>query len=243
MNRFTAFLTHLFISIVVVGIFLALTFFVWYPAPYFEIDGAESVIGILAMVDVLLGPILTFIVFKPGKPRLKLDLGMIAAVQLTAFVYGAHVIFTERPGYVVHLVDSFLVVPTSAVDFSKCSYPELEVGLFTGPTLAYVRYRKEDESFEQMLARISEAGDISTKAEFYEPYENGVEDILAQAMPASRLLERSEKDAAVLQKWLSQHNLDVSTLLYTHLTGKNKAMAMLLDASSGEPLGAIDVSS
>jgi hypothetical protein len=243
MNRFAAFFTHLFISAVVVGIFLAVTFFVWYPAPYFEVDGANSVIGILAMVDVFLGPILTFIVFKSGKPRLKLDLGMIAAVQLTAFVYGAHVIFTERPGYVVHLVDSFLVVPTSAVDFSESSYPELEVGLFTGPTLTYLRYRKEGESFEQVLARISAAGDISTKAEFYEPYENGVEDILAQAMPASRILEKSEKDAAVLQKWLREHNLDVSMLMYARLTGKNKAMAMLLDASSGEPLGAIDVTS
>ena len=154
MNRYTAFFSHLFISAVVVGILLALTFFVWYPAPYFEVDGAMSVIGILAMVDVFLGPLLTFIVFKPGKPRLKLDLGMIAAVQLTAFVYGAHVIFSERPGYVVHLIDQFIVVPTSAVDFSKASYPELEVGLFSGPSLTYLHFRKDGESLEEMLARV-----------------------------------------------------------------------------------------
>lgn len=241
MNKFKAFLTHLFISAVVVGIFLALTFFVWYPAPYFEVDGANSIIGLLALVDVFLGPLLTFVVFKPGKPRLKLDLGIIAAVQLTAFVYGAHVIFTERPGYVVHLIDQFIVVPASAVDFSKASYPELKVGAFTGPTLTYLRYRKEGESLNQMLERFSTAGDISVKAEYYEPYENGVEAILTEALPAKRILERSEQDAVVLRNWLNEHKRAVNEVVYTFLTGKNKVMAMLLDAGSGEPLGAIDI--
>ncbi|MFZ4790954.1 MAG: hypothetical protein ACOYMW_08700 [Candidatus Competibacteraceae bacterium] len=68
MTRFRAFAIHLTASASIVLALLGLMRWVWYPAPYFEINGGWIVLRILAGVDVVLGPLLTLIVFKPGKP-------------------------------------------------------------------------------------------------------------------------------------------------------------------------------
>ncbi|MCW9032447.1 MAG: hypothetical protein OQK58_13220, partial [Gammaproteobacteria bacterium] len=81
MSRFKAFSIHFAISFV---IFLILLYFIlvqWYPQPLFSTDGGWRVIRIIVGVDLIIGPFLTLIVFKSGKPGLKFDLAMIALVQ------------------------------------------------------------------------------------------------------------------------------------------------------------------
>ncbi len=88
MTRLRAFLVHLSLSAAIVGCSFAIVFFVWYPQPYFEVVGAWYLIRILFIVDVVLGPLLTFIVFKAGKPGLRFDLTVIALVQVAALAMG-----------------------------------------------------------------------------------------------------------------------------------------------------------
>lgn len=46
MTKLRAFAIHLTASITIFLIFLGILFFVWYPAPYFEIDGGWAVLNI-----------------------------------------------------------------------------------------------------------------------------------------------------------------------------------------------------
>jgi len=66
-RRFTASLVHLMISLVLVASILALVIFVWYPSPYFGVMGVKTVMLILALVDVTIGPLITLIIFNPKK--------------------------------------------------------------------------------------------------------------------------------------------------------------------------------
>ena len=122
MSRLQAFLVHLSLSAAVVGSGFAIVFFIWYPQPYFEVVGAWYLIRILFIVDVVLGPLLTFIVFKPGKPGLKFDLTVIALVQVAALMYGATIIYQERPYYLVFAVDRFELVARKDLDLSGIKY-------------------------------------------------------------------------------------------------------------------------
>ena len=115
-SRPRAFLSHLALSAVVVGAVCALIFFVWYPHPYFQAVGAWNVLRILVGVDLVLGPVLTLILFKPGKRGLKFDLAFIACVQLAALAYGVNVIYGERPYFNVFAVDRFTVYAYQDVD-------------------------------------------------------------------------------------------------------------------------------
>ncbi len=76
MSRWKAAGIHLSISILIGLVVGALLFGVWYPPPFFHAAGADMLVLLLVGVDVVLGPLLTLIVFKSGKRGLKFDLAL-----------------------------------------------------------------------------------------------------------------------------------------------------------------------
>jgi hypothetical protein len=110
MNRFSAFGIHLGISFV---IFLALSYLVvfeWYPGIFFDTDGGWPGMRIITAVDLIMGPTLTLVVFKKGKPGLRMDLTLIGLFQLVCLSTGTYVVFSERPVAVVYTDGRFTVM-------------------------------------------------------------------------------------------------------------------------------------
>jgi hypothetical protein len=109
MSRWRAAGVHLLISAGIAAGVLAVMVAVWYPPPLFQAMGGVTLALILIGVDVVLGPALTLIVFRSGKRRLKLDLAVIALVQVAALLYGCYVVALARPAYIVFVKDQFQV--------------------------------------------------------------------------------------------------------------------------------------
>lgn len=97
MTRYQAAATHLLISLGLMLLMLAVIFFSWYPAESFALEGGIRGLLLLVSVDLVLGPLLTLIVFKAGKKGLKFDLSLIALFQLSAMIYGLHSLYIARP--------------------------------------------------------------------------------------------------------------------------------------------------
>ena len=116
LNRWKAASLHLLISAAIGIAVVTLMLVVWYPRPYFKAMGGDMLILLLIGVDVVIGPLITLIIFNPKKKELKLDLGIIAALQLAALVYGCYVMFVARPVYNVFVVDRFETVAANQVD-------------------------------------------------------------------------------------------------------------------------------
>ncbi len=108
--RVKAFLIHLAISAAIIAAVLTLVFVYWYPAPFFEYEGAWTPLRILISVDLVIGPLLTLLVFKPGKRWLWLDMAFIFALQIAALGYGAYALWSQRPLIMAFAVDGFYVV-------------------------------------------------------------------------------------------------------------------------------------
>ena len=68
---------------------------------------------IIIGVDLILGPVLTLIVFKAGKPGLKLDLTLIGILQASCLTVGLYIIYTERPIFFIYYEKHFY---SSSVD-------------------------------------------------------------------------------------------------------------------------------
>ncbi|MDO6681762.1 MULTISPECIES: hypothetical protein [unclassified Oceanobacter] len=97
-NRYQAFAAHFGISLVLFFILVALVFGVWYPGILSEADqGWHQALLMIAGVDLVLGPTLTLLVFNPAKKSLKMDLSIIAVVQLAALIAGVYTVHTTRP--------------------------------------------------------------------------------------------------------------------------------------------------
>ena len=116
LTKLQAFLIHFAISATVVAMVFAVIWFIWYPSPLFELFGAWEIIRVLIVVDLVLGPLLTLIVYRAGKARLLFDMVVIAAIQVSALVYGVASIYTERPCYMVFSVDRFEALSCDMID-------------------------------------------------------------------------------------------------------------------------------
>ena len=95
--KFRAFGTHLLLSVVVFGAIIALTVRLWYPPPFFWIDGGLQITLLAAAVDIVAGPLLTLVVYRPKKPRLMMNLAVIAAIQAGALAWGVGTLYSQRP--------------------------------------------------------------------------------------------------------------------------------------------------
>ncbi|MFC3194863.1 hypothetical protein ACFODZ_11490 [Marinicella sediminis] len=116
MTKSKAALIHFLISFFVIALFLSWVMMVWYEWIFIDISGVLEPAKMLVLVDVVLGPLLTFIIYKAGKKNLKLDLSLIVLVQLLAFGYGAYTLFAGKPSLVVMKNNMFEVVIQKQVD-------------------------------------------------------------------------------------------------------------------------------
>ena len=104
---------HLGLSFIVFVYLAYQIYFNWYPQPYFSIDGGWQGIRLIGAVDLVLGPLITFLIFDLRKRRraIVFDLMVIAVIQFGALAYGITLTYTQRPVAIV-VIDEFVVGAT-----------------------------------------------------------------------------------------------------------------------------------
>ena len=113
MNKFKATSLHVLVSLVIVTLVISAMYFLWFPKAYFSLMGGKELIALIGVVDVFVGPILTFILFKPGKKGLKFDLFCIGLLQVAALTYSVYVMLQARPIFTVSTKINFKLVQLS----------------------------------------------------------------------------------------------------------------------------------
>lgn len=168
-HNIKAFLIHLIISFIVILV-IGLGFISYfYPGVFAEFEGVYRPFTTLALVDIIVGPLLTLIIFKPGKKGLVFDLYFIAACQLAALSYGLFVLYDERPGFLVFYHDSFYSFPAS-IDQAELNYPELYVGPFSQPKVVAAELQgSTEEKFEEVSKGLEKDIAIQSQAKLFIP--------------------------------------------------------------------------
>ena len=72
-NRIRFFIGHFTLSIFIAFLALVLVFLFWYPSPLAQAVGVTHLFLMMLAIDVIVGPVLGFIVYKEGKKTLKMD--------------------------------------------------------------------------------------------------------------------------------------------------------------------------
>ena len=108
----TVALRHLVLSAIAVSIIVLLCYFLWFPMPFLVIDGTWKPLLIMAGVDVVVGPLMTLLLVSKSKSRreLRVDLGLIIFLQVSALVYGVAQLLPERAVALVHSSNAFHLV-------------------------------------------------------------------------------------------------------------------------------------
>lgn len=238
-TRWQAAPIHLAISATIAAIVFAIVYFVWYPGAMFDAAGGRDLFLLIACVDVTVGPLVTLIVYKPGKRGLKFDLVVIALVQSTALCYGAYVLFESRPAWIVYVKDRYELVRANQIPDSQRAKakPPYDALSITGPRLVAAEAPKNpDEQFQVMLTAAA-GQDLQTYPQYYVPYERAKSEVIAHAKPLSALHKfnpGAEQRIAALPARLGR---PAPRLGFLPLRAGKRDLTVIVDLSTGEYLG------
>lgn len=234
-----AFLIHCAASMAVVALFCALVFGVWYPSPLFSALGVTTIVLLLIGVDAVLGPLLTLLVYRPGKRTLRFDMSVIIMVQVGAFLYGAYSVAQGRPAWIVFNIDRFDVVTVAAIDQRgvAAARADYRSAPLLGPGWVAAFPPSQIESRNSILFEAVFAGlDLPQRPEYYRPLSDAAEIIRKYARPLAELKQHnpSAKVEKTLADWPKAD-------AYLPLMGRVKAQAVLIERASAEVLGIVDL--
>ncbi|SDD10677.1 hypothetical protein [Aquimonas voraii] len=173
MNRWRAFFVHLLISAVLIGSIAFGLFSLWYPPELLGFAKGDRLFLIIAAVDIVAGPLLTLLVFKPGKPSLKFDLGVIGLLQVLFLAAGLWTVWASRPVFIVGALGYFEVVFANQIedeDLAAGSPGHTTLPWF-GARLVGLR-RPTDDEFEEIEASGKQHQTLATMPRFYQPFED-----------------------------------------------------------------------
>lgn len=234
-------MVHLSISFAVALFAMALIFLFWYPGVLAEMQGVNQLVLILIGVDVVLGPLITLIVFNPAKKHLWFDLMVIAAVQTAALLYGMHAIFGGRPAYVVYNVDRYSVIPVQDVDRASLARAvargQTGISWFGPHTVAAQIPKDPKAASELMFSAVAGGADLAQLPEWYVPLEADHEQMRQRLRPMDELRKVNELDEASWKSLLREFGKSESELGYFPVDANARDGAMIVDRASLAPLG------
>lgn len=225
------------ISLCLALLAFCLVYFVWYPGAFWRMAGGRDLFLLIVSVDVVLGPLLTFAIFNPGKGwgRLKFDLVVIALLQLSALFYGLSTVAQARPVYLVHTGDRFNLVAAgdlSESDLALAERPEFARVSWGGPRLVGTR-TPVDEAERSALIQDSMLGkDVQLQPKFYVPYEESSARVAAYALPLQKLRDKNPGPEAreLLENTLRSLPQEPQTLRWLPILARTQEWVVLLDA-------------
>jgi hypothetical protein len=235
-SRWKAAGIHLAISITIALVVIAIMFFLWYPTPYFQALGGSGLLMLLTGVDVVLGPLITLIIFNTKKKSLKFDLLCVAIVQVVALAYGVSTMFQARPVYTVFNKDRFDVV--IAADMSDTERAKVTDSAFkslslTGPQIVAMGTSNDMKEIQRML----ESG-INSRAfsQYYVAYDSKAKEAATAAKPLTQIQKTNPAAAEKLKAFLTTQALDESKVGFLPLYTRNEDMTVILDKETGKIL-------
>jgi hypothetical protein len=236
-NRFLtaskAALVHFLLSIAVALLVATLVFGFWFPGSYASMTGGTELLWLVVSVDVVCGPLLTFVVFDKEKSRREkiTDLGLIALVQLAALFYGVWTVWQVRPLYLPHEVDRFKVISLADLrGASLANLPdELQPGFFKKPIIVALREPKDTNERYEVLAEALQGGaDYGERPDFYLPWsDQAAAKALLRAKKITDFITRHPEREPDLRKLSVEYSQDISQMRYLPIKARNDWIAVL----------------
>jgi hypothetical protein len=238
-SRWQAAGTHLLISLAIAAGVVTLMLAAWYPRPLFEAAGGNDLLFIVVGVDVVLGPLLTLIVFKSGKPGMKFDLAVIGIVQLVALAFGGHVVALARPAFIVFVKDRFELASAAELDraeLAAAKYAEFRAPPWDGPMLAAADLPSDPAERKKLIEAALAGLDLQHFPRYYVPYEQRVKQVLASAQTIARLRATEPETAKAVDEWIASSATREEAVRALMLRTRFAWVAVLVDPQTARPV-------
>jgi hypothetical protein len=242
--RLRAFAFHLLASFCLLSLVLATLYAGWYYWPGWYLMGAETIVGVMVLVDVGVGPLATLVVANPAKPRRELgrDISVIVLVQLVALSYGAQTLWSGRPLYYAFSLDRVEIVPAAAFDdegieMARKQGARIVPDWSSRPQWIWAPLPDDPKEREGIIRSVITGGhDVTSMPQYFRPLSKGADAMreryfLAQSISASKGVSETQYRA-----WLAEIDRPEATLGVLPIQGSSRDGAIIFDRGTAEPL-------
>jgi hypothetical protein len=244
MSRWHAGFIHLLISLLIVGSVATYVIYFWYPIPLLPMAKADVLLLMVGGIDLIVGPLLTLIVYKHGKKTLKMDLTVIVLIQTLFLGSGLYTLFASRPVYLVATEQMFNLVFVADIlpdDLKKAKNKYQLFGITTPQLVGAVIPNDAKEISRIVLSALSGSSDLQHMPQHYVEYDQIKELILKNALPLINPPKVSSQNVAILQKAALNYGYKPEDVRFMHLGSTRGYAVILLDGKTAQPIGFVNL--
>lgn len=159
-----------------VAVFLvALAWIRWglYPNFHFELNGVWYGLRLIAGVDLVLGPLITLLVYHSAKPKREKvgDFTIVGVVQMAALLYGLHTMYQEHPR-MISFNDYGTAVTVTQREFGESADLPSDLSQFSqlaGVPIAAIKQNQGEMEFVKLaLSHLEKADNEARQTMSYE---------------------------------------------------------------------------
>jgi hypothetical protein len=242
MTRWRAAALHLGISALVLASAAVLAMLLWYPPSLFHVSGVDRLLLVMTAIDLSIGPLLTLLVYRHGKPGMRFDLAVIALLQASFFAYGAHVFFAGRPIFLVGNVDRLELVFANQIDaagWARAQQPYDHPG-YGRPRLVGIELPRDIAARSELMFQELSGHPAAQQPRLYRDYAVAVPSLLRHA----HTLEQMRGDAAAQAKVraaATRLGVPDQALRWLPLDSSRGSAVQLIAAADAQPLATVAV--
>jgi hypothetical protein len=217
----------------------------WYHWPGWYLANAAKVAAVMLGVDVGLGPLLTFVIASPGKPRnaLKRDIAIIVLVQLVALGYGGVSLWNGRPLYYafsencLSLVQAYDIEPAAAA-LGRERNPTLAPHWYSLPRWVWAPLPDDPAVAQKIVgSAVTGGADVTAMPIYYQRFDTGLPGLRSQLKKVADIRFFTPDQAKILQARMRQAGISADQANGIPFTGRLHPLLAVFDPSSLKLIG------
>jgi hypothetical protein len=243
--RLKAFSLHLLGSATALTLILGTLYIGWYRWPGWYLADATQVVTVLIVVDLVIGPLMTFVIASNSKANhvLARDIGIIVAVQVCALIYGATSLWNGRPLYYAFSENLLQMVQAYDIDSQ-----ESELGRQQNADLAPHWYSvprwiwaplppSPEEAKKIIIGAITGADDVISMPKYFKPWEQGLPSLRGQLKKVDDVNYFSRGEKKRLKERMKAAGLATDQMNTMPFTGRGKPLLAVFDLANLKIIG------
>jgi hypothetical protein len=238
--RLKAFGLHLLASTAALTLIFGSLYLGWYRWPGWHLADVSKVVFVMAGVDVVVGPLLTFVIARSSKPRRELarDIAMIVTVQLFALIYGSVSIWHGRPLYYAFSENVLQLVQAYDIDADELALARRQNAEFVPhwyslPRWIWAPLPRDSHEREKIVASAVGGGDdVISMPRYFKRWEQGLPALRMQLKKVDGVGYFSVAEKKILKERMRAAGLATDQLNSMPLTGRGYPLLAVFDPTT-----------
>jgi hypothetical protein len=233
---------HLSASACALSLILGALYLGWYYWPGWALTEVTHVVVVMVGVDVVVGPLLTFVIAHANKPRRDLvrDIAMIVAVQLCALIYGTVSLWNGRPLYyaysetVLQLVQAYDIDARESADGRRLN-PDFAPHWYSRPRWIWAPLPQDPTVSQKIVASSIQGGDdVISMPRYFKPWEQGLPALRAHLKKVDDVAYFYGSQKKQLKERMQAAGFDTGQANSMPLTGRGHPLLAVIDPATAK---------